>query len=261
MIRVNKPSRPRMLDAGVARTEQDCADFDANRSNYLTGANKFEFKRRIYGHPTVKDALREAQHGKCCFCEGWFEAFAAADVEHYRPKGAARQDKDSPILFPGYYWLAYSWDNLYWCCQECNRSHKKDFFPLAEPTTRARCHRDDIADENPLLLDPGTAENLRSHIEFRRDRAIGLTEAGRKTIQVVGLNRPALIEERQERLKHLYTLQDVIRISRHSTEADDIALLEDACRELDEAVRPKARFSAMAVDFLRGTEPARAEAL
>ncbi len=198
---------------------------------------------------------------KCCFCEGRFEAFAAADAEHYRPKGAAPQNERSTILFPGYYWLAYSWDNLYWCCQVCNRSHKKNFFPLADPATRARSHRDDIADENPLLLDPGTTDDLRSHIEFRKERAIGLTEAGRKTIQVVGLNRPALIEERQERLKHLSTLQDVIRLSRHSTKADNTDLLEDACRELDEAVRPKARFSAMAVAFLRDTESALAEAL
>jgi hypothetical protein len=29
----------------------------------------FEFDGGIYGHRSVKDALREAQHGKCAFCE------------------------------------------------------------------------------------------------------------------------------------------------------------------------------------------------
>ena len=216
--------------------------------------------KNIYGHREVKDELRVAQHGKCCYCEGRFEAFAAADVEHYRPKGAVKQDKDSETLRPGYYWLAYSWANLYLCCQICNRSYKKDFFPLVDPTMRARSHTDNVADENPLLLDPGSLEDFRTHIEFRQEHAVGVTAAGRMTIHVVGLDRTALREERLSRLRHLRTIQDVIRLRTGRPDQDDITLLQDARDELRDAILPQAMFSAMAIDFLRGMEFAQAEA-
>lgn len=250
MIQVKKPPPPASLAAGVVLTRENCTAFNRNENDYLDGTKSFKFERTIYGHKAVKNLLRKAQHRKCCFCEGRFEAFAAADVEHYRPKGAARQDENSTRLFPGYYWLAYSWANLYWCCQQCNRSHKKDLFPLADPDKRARSHRHDIADENPLLLDPGTTNDLRRHIQFRQEHAIGLSEAGKKTIQTVGLNRPALKEERQRLLKTLLVLQKLIHVYARSTCPNDINLLEGARRQLADAVRPEAPFSAMVVDFL-----------
>ena len=252
MILVTKPGPPERLEVGVAHTREDCID-------YQNGTRKFKFKNNLYGHHTVKVVLRDAQHRKCCYCEGRFDANAAADIEHYRPKGAARQDDNSPTLRPGYYWLAYSWENLYWCCQVCNRSHKKDFFPLANPARRARSHRDNVAQEQPLLLDPGATDNPRTHIEFRQERAIGLTEAGSKTIQVVGLNRPALMEDRRSHLRNLHILQVVVQLCTCTRDPDDIGVLEDARRELTNAVLPETIFSAMAIDFLGG-EPVQAEA-
>ena len=117
------------------------------------------------------------------------------------------------------------------------------------PDARARSHRDNVANEDPLLLDPGTAEDLRGHIEFREELAVGLTDAGRTTIRIVGLNRPALVEARRLRLKQLRTL--LILAQRLAD--------EDARRELGDAALPAAVFSAMALDFLRGTEFARTE--
>lgn len=254
MIQVNKPTPPASLAAGVVLTEQNCTAFDRNENDYLNGTKRFQFKQGVYGHKAVKNLLKKAQHGKCCFCEGRFEAFAAADVEHYRPKSAARQDGNSERLFPGYYWLAYSWANLYWCCQQCDRSHKKDLFPLVDPDKRARSHKHHIANENPLLLDPGTTNDLRKHIQFRQEHAIGLSEAGKKTIQIVGLNRPALKEERQRLLQKLHGLRDVIRLYARSSCPNDMNLLEEARRELVDAVRPEAPFSAMALDFLESVE-------
>ena len=254
MIQVNKPPPPASLAAGVVLTEQNCTAFDRNENGYLTGEKRFEFNRRVYANKAVKNLLKKVQHEKCCFCEGRFEAFAAADVEHYRPKSAARQDENSTRLVPGYYWLAYSWANLYWCCQQCNRSHKKDFFPLANPAKRARSHRHRVANEKPLLLDPGTRDDLRRHIQFRQEQAIGLSKAGKKTIQIVGLNRPALKDERLRLLQKLHVLRDVLRLCARSMRPDDIKLLEGARHELADAVRPEAPFSAMAVDFLESVQ-------
>lgn len=251
MIRVTKPSRPNALLAGARRTATDCAAYDEHGDEYSNGVKRFDFDRVIYGHTEVRTALREAQQCKCCYCEGRFDAFATLDVEHYRPKGAVRQESGSPEQLPGYYWLAYSWENLYLCCPICNRRGKKDLFPLADDSARARSHRDDIARESPLLLDPGGPEDPRAHVRFQQERAVGLTRAGRRTIEVLDLNRPPLIEERRRCLRRLRELQVVQRLDADGLEPAVIELRERARRELARAPSPSAIFSAMAADFLR----------
>ena len=265
MIRVTKPPRPpAALRAGAGRTKADCAAYDEHRDEYSNGVKRFDFDRAIYGHKTVRTALRKAQHRKCCYCEGRFEAFAPFDVEHYRPKGAVRQEPGSPEQIPGYYWLAYSWENLYLCCPICNRSGKKDLFPLADDSARARSHRSDIARERPLLLDPGGTDDPRKHIQFRLEHAVGQTDAGRKTIEVLDLNRPELLDERRRcltRLRELQGLQDVAqRLDPDGSEPDVIELRERARRELARAPLPSAIFSAMTADFLRGHDAVGVEA-
>lgn len=174
-----------------------------------------------------------------------------ADVEHYRPKGAVRQEPGSPEQLPGYYWLAYSWENLYLCCQICNRSGKKDLFPLADPAARARSHHDDVAGESPLLLDPAGPEDPREHIRFRQELAIPLTEAGRKTIEILDLNREPLRDERLKCLQQLVRLQNMVRLRAGGTEPADIEERNDARAQLARAPLPETVFSAMAADFLR----------
>jgi len=243
VIRVTKRTCPDALLAGAERTKEDCAA-------YSNGKRQFDFYRAIYGHKAVRTALREAQHRKCCYCEGRSDAFAPADIEHYRPKGAVRQGRESKKLFPGYYWLAYKWENLYLCCQVCNRSCKKDLFPLEDPAARARSHQDDISGEKPLLLDPGGPDDLHKHIQFRQEYAVGLTGAGRTTIEVLDLNREALVDERLKRLKELRKLQATVQLLADSTEPKHVALREDARNELARANLPDAIFSAMAADLL-----------
>ena len=243
MIRVTKPACPDALLAGAERTKADCAA-------YSNGERRFKFSKTIYGNEAVKKTLQKAQHRKCCYCEGRFDAFAAADIEHYRPKGAVRQARESQRLSPGYYWLAYSWESLYWCCQVCNRSCKKDLFPLEDPAARARSHRDDVTREKPLLLDPGGLEDPRKHIKFRQWRAVSATTAGKKTIEVLGLNRPELREARLDRLNRLQFLRDVAQVFAGGTEPADLDLRQRARRELARANLPEAIFSAMAADLL-----------
>ena len=125
-----KPTYPRRLDSGAEVTRSDCEAFDIAGEEYENGTKSFKFRRNIYSHPSVRQLLKRAHYRKCCFCEGKSNAFAPGDVEHYRPKGAVRQAENSIVLLPGYFWLAYSWENLYWCCQICNRSNKRDFSPL-----------------------------------------------------------------------------------------------------------------------------------
>lgn len=162
---------------------------------YNNGTRKFEFKTTIYGHDEVKDALINIQNGKCCFCEAMVTHVAHGDVEHYRPKGGWIQDNEK-LNQPGYYWLAYNWDNLLFSCQICNQSHKKNFFPLADAASRATSHGADITKETPLIINPAL-DDPEQHIAFKDDIPVGLDQRGKVTISKTGLDREPLNENRR----------------------------------------------------------------
>lgn len=250
MIRIVKPPSPKKLSEGVQETSENCDEYDLRPADYHAGTKRFSFPKTIYGHKSVRETLKRAQHRKCCFCEGTFLANAAADVEHYRPKGAVRQDQGMPLVRPGYYWLAYEWENLYWCCQTCNRSNKREFFPLRDPAKRAVSHHDDIAEEEPLILDPGGEEDPRKHITFRQEWAIGITLLGETTIRVLDLNREDLIEDRLTRLGRIRTLREIVRIWTTKGTPELEVLAVSASQELESAIAPESPFSAMAADYL-----------
>lgn len=171
--------------------------------DYDQGKKTFTFDSGIYGHPAVKKALIEAQYGKCCYCEWNVTPGAYGDVEHFRPKGEVAEDD----THPGYYWLAYEWSNLLFACQKCNQ-RKRTFFPLRDPSKRARSHHDDdFLREEPLLINPAE-EDPGVYISFRRDIAFPIEDnvRGRVTIEVVGLNRPALVESRFNVYKRMRAL-------------------------------------------------------
>lgn len=129
MIRIHKPgSAPRILaERGAELTAELCRKADAGE--------RLDFEREVYGAAEVKQALRIAQHDKCCFCEAKLGHTQFGDVEHFRPKAGSRQRPDDRPM-AGYYWLAYAWANLYLSCEVCNRRHKGGLFPLANPAQR-----------------------------------------------------------------------------------------------------------------------------
>ena len=82
------------------------------------------------------------------------------------PRRAIDRTPEDPLVQPGYYWLAYEWSNLLFCCRLCNQQFKRNHFPLADPARRARSHRDDIGQEEPLLINPAI-EDPAAFLEFR----------------------------------------------------------------------------------------------
>ncbi|MFN2393801.1 MAG: hypothetical protein ABR566_17795 [Pyrinomonadaceae bacterium] len=207
---------------------------------------------KIYGNRAVKDALMSAQHNKCCYCERSRER-GELDVEHYRPKGAVKQSRVEKEIHPGYYWLAYSWDNLYLSCKGCNSGWKTVLFPLANPKKRIRSHGGNLADEKPLFVNPGI-EDPRRHIRYRNDAPYPLTKKGAVTIKELGLladNRPFLREERLEKLKVLRYYCKVVEYSQKNPGNAELAeLAENARKCLAELSHPAAEFSSMAKDFI-----------
>ncbi len=249
MIRVAKPVvAPAALAAGVALTAANCAAYDRDPAAYRSGAERFNFRKSVYGPTTVKNALKNAQHGKCCFCEARFAANHAGDVEHYRPKGAVKQ-ADRTIL-PGYYWLAYDWRNLFYACADCNQYRKRDQFPLADEAARALSHHQALTAETPLLVDPGGTDDPRDHISFKGDVPIWKTSVGRVTIKTLKLDREELNLARRSHLHTVDLLMNIVQLLAGDQRPDAIAQVQAAREELVRFQTSEAIFSSAAQNYI-----------
>jgi uncharacterized protein (TIGR02646 family) len=208
MIQVKKGAAPSVLLASLGGPAARLAletRYDADPPACRVAGNKrLAVAATIYNDAAVKALLIAEQHEKCCYCERYFLDNNPGDVEHFRPKNGYKQRKaDKQLAKPGYYWLAYEWNNLFFACNSCNRSYKRNYFPLQNPATgRAHSHHDNLASEHPLLLDP-TRADLAQHLSFRRAVAVGRTPLGRATIKACGLNRLRLRQRRQDHFDKL----------------------------------------------------------
>ena len=191
------------------------------------------FNSSVFSHSSVRKRLLNDQHDKCCFCEKGREH--VHEVEHFRPKTAVRQEKRDPQEYPGYYWLAYEWSNLLMACRFCNGT-KGTLFPLRDPDVRARSHADDLTQEEPLLLQPDK-DDPADHITFREHVAIPLTDRGKRTIAVCGLNRDQLRSDRRESFEMISQLLNLAAL--------DLDESAEARRILQRRVQRDSEFSAM----------------
>jgi uncharacterized protein (TIGR02646 family) len=240
---------PGLVQAGEKHTKELCDAYDADPELYRGGA-PMAIRRSIYASDEVREELEARHHGKCCYCETLIpKPYAHSHVEHWRPKSSSRQDPDEESVWPGYYWLAYSWDNLLLSCAFCNSNKKRDLFPLENPAARARHHGMRIEDETPAILKPDGDFDPRDHITFHMEVPVGKTALGRKTIEVLGLDSPAH-EMRLTHLAHLQCAREMYINLMGSS--DPIARhYAELCRKFVEvAVRPDKSYSAMIAVYL-----------
>lgn len=159
--------------------------------------------------------------GKCAYCEADVRPASYGAGEHWRPKGAVTEregdievevvDPETGNRHPGYYWLAYSWENLVPACDECNSGSggfrgKGTQFPIEG--TRAfgpddAKSFDELNElERPLLLHPFGKEDPRDHLDFNEfGQAVAKDGSliGKTSIEVFNLLRP-LLDDRRRRL-------------------------------------------------------------
>ncbi len=212
MVRIDKskvrvPAILGIEEKGGVATQELIKRYNAGERDFKTT----DFTSKIYGHTTVKSLLIEIQHGKCCFCEQKRPHGREGDVEHFRPKTGFQINARSPLIKPGYYWLAYNFDNLFYACKVCNQEYKKNLFPLTNEKKRAFCHEDDWRFEDSLILHPEydePAEHIEFIAEFAKPKNNSLK--GKATIELVGLNDPKLVEQRS---KYLYILRKLASVA------------------------------------------------
>lgn len=193
-----------------------------------------EVERTIYADDEVRMALERLFHDKCAYCESKMTASADWDVEHFRPHGRVAEREDHP----GYYWLGYTWENLYASCQHCNQrrrdrrrwedsadlptSGKADQFPLMDEGSRAMGPHDDVHAERRLLIDPclDDPEDYLGYIptgeifSLRDPHGSRNNDMGTKTIDVLHLMRRRLRVARRVAIK---LVSPVIAMVAHPT--------------------------------------------
>lgn len=147
-----------------------------------------------YKHPENKAALIEASYGKCMYCESEVTSIYYGDIEHIKPKSK----------FPD---LEFDWTNLGFVCAKCNGA-KSDKFSETLPYL------------NPYGEDP------ENHVVFGGAIAMQKrgSERGELTIIDIDLNRPGLIEQRNNRYESVKKVID--RCFRSSPELRELALEE-----------------------------------
>lgn len=187
-----------------------------------------------YDPDSVKKRLLERQLGSCAYCGKFIEG-VGDPIEHFRPKSYAKtvdwnkvptEPEDPGPFFQWfdeylsstaptsnrqeawirnnetYWWLAWTWENLFYACGTCNsQTYKGNCFPLEKDTIALSPHEQPAGQEKPLLLDPSRYDPL-DHLRFTPDRIGGgwalipKTRQGRWTMAILGLhNRPSLRTE------------------------------------------------------------------
>lgn len=236
-------------------TNTNNALYDANPSDYDDRTTKWDIKTEIYGNSAIKNKLRESQYGKCAFCESNVYSISHGDIEHFRPKKFWIQNDIIGKEGPGYYWLAYEFNNLLFSCQICNQREKKNYFPIIRPEYRARNHHQasNIKKEKPFFVNP-IEENPKFLIEFNGAEAKGVDKRhrGKKTINALGLNRKGekgisnLYEMRLTHYKNTkYTYWMSTQVANTGLTQD---MIDDAAKFMNELRSHKSQFSAMVND-------------
>lgn len=208
MIRIKRGPEPREL-----QLERDKRLKKAVAALNQSGAANDAFEQTLTGYQLVKQQLFKLQHEKCAYCEQQLR-LAEQPTEHFRPKAEAKRGSpDAPgNVDPGYWWLAWSWHNLFFACVTCNsQANKGNWFPL-EPGSTALSPPSspvmwppppgffDVSQESPTLLDPGDQlvdplDHLR-WVPVDRDQPVKrwtwtlkkLSSRGRVTARILGLD-------------------------------------------------------------------------
>ncbi len=180
-----EPTLPAVRMAELTRTEA-----------LLTWKPRLEDTDFGKAYACARPLLRTRQHNKCCYCEKFVET-KHEHVEHVRPKTVAR--RSDTRVDSGYWWLAWTWQNLLFCCIRCN-TLKGTWYPL-HAGHPLQPQEQPPGRERPRLLDPSVdADDPIAHIQFRRiaGRWIPTPRLGSlrgyDTIRRIQLDRSDLLE-------------------------------------------------------------------
>ena len=257
-----KPDPPKEFGPQLAKDdsafEQQKKLNDARQHIKSFPKNKLKSKdfKNLWG--AYKSIFIEAQFkGKCAYCEDRIVAAYPGDVEHYRPKaevahysrrgnrndyeGSPNRGRKIIDHKPGYWWLAFDWNNWLLACKKCNSSWKANQFPVQKMVLKLQPGVEQS--EDPLLINP-FLKDPQGHFKYWETGKIeAATNEGQASINVCGLDRSSLISERERiassLMKHLDDLEYYQETQNREGVRRTINHLWDFCKD-------EARFAGMA---------------
>jgi uncharacterized protein (TIGR02646 family) len=131
----------------------------------------------------IDDALFDMTKNHCSFCDIQPLKQSGATIEHFRPKNGANK-------FP---LLAYVWENLFYCCPNCQKKGTKYSRKLLKPDQVKT-----YSFKHYFILDETFEEVF---IRPNPERTIEEQERAKETITLYGLNKFARPEARKAELK------------------------------------------------------------
>lgn len=209
----------------------------------------------------VRDYLSGMSSKKCWYSEAR-ESVSRYQVDHFRPHGRAKQA--AKTFVEGYSWLAFDLDNFRLAGMLCNTVNKEyseesvgkgDWFPLIDPTRRARLDNRAIDGESPILLDPTDPEdpgklwfnedgNVVPAQELEPDEQASVNLA----IDYLGLRQSMLRDQRRRTMlrarRAITRYKAVAKTPRGERSANDRANLREAEAELLAMSSPSGEFAA-----------------
>lgn len=212
MIKLSKGAKPQILiDNATQWTNEYVNCLNSNQTPSDTIAYR-------YRHPDIKAALEKETNCKCAYCESKMKHISFEDIEHILPKKkAARPD------------LYVEWTNLTLACEVCNRTNKKDYYDPKLPLV------------NPYVDDPDKYFIILGTIISSKDN----NERGFVSESTLDLNRPELVERRNERLKAISALLYMWAKELNPTIKD---VLE---KQIRREYGPEKEYSAFVKEFVR----------
>lgn len=253
MIRIDRPAmEPASLTAARSTALATLRPAGPAKREDLPGTYK-----------VAHDDLWRAQHYKCAYCEAR-EQSKRNDVEHFRPAMRADRAPGSTAKH-GYWWLAYTWENLLFACRNCNQSPAKlDKFPLDVGSVALAVDELPPGEEKPLLIDPASESGV-GDIEFIEElrpnakprwipRARNGSARGDWTIRVCKLDRPDLVTLYTRHVDT--TLQPDRRRMRGALDTGDAATIQRAWKEfVTRHVVVSSEFAGLGRDVLAADVP------
>ncbi len=184
------------------KTAAECREADCKARNKAIGA-----RSRVWR--LLNKRFSEQSFGKCWYCQSK-DIRSHKPLDHYRPKSSVIECPDHP----GYWWLAFSWENYRFSCTFCNSYHEKeasiagkqDHFPIDNPPNWQRLPGQTNIEE-PLLLDPCRlgdykliTYDARGQIVVNKNIAIGGSfeeRKAKKSIEIYDFNHEPTRRKRE----------------------------------------------------------------
>lgn len=192
---------------------------------------KFETEREVhpsarpdaskYGNRKIREALEACSYGKCFYCESTLKG-ELREIDHFIEVSVNPR-------------LAYSWNNLYLACSNCNDKKSQLKIPVED------------------VLDPcsDSDKEIQSHIYFK-DEYIGAqpgSDKGLKTIRKFKLNSELLDLKRGKWLNKI--AKHVIAIQRRMIADGRNETTDEEKRQLLCYMQPDQPYSLMSETYIR----------